>query len=173
MRSAIVCSVRGEVREMISFLGFDGDLEDILDKVEKHFRKQLSGDHLQQEFYQLSQEKTEQIWHFTGHLEMKYKHLKEKFPDHYQTSDLKNRLFHGMNQHICKSMRYLYKKPEVTYEEFLLETLEAENDYNDVKGASVKSKSTVTTEETTTSVQKLTKKISALSTIVKSVVIGG
>ena len=44
VRSAIVCSVRGEVREMISFLGFDGDLEDILEKVEKHFGKQLSGD---------------------------------------------------------------------------------------------------------------------------------
>ena len=109
MRSAIVCSVRG-VREMISFLGFDGDLEDILDKVEKHFRKQLSGDHLQQEFYELSQEKTEKIWHFTGHLEMKYKHLKEKFLIIIK---------------ICKSMRYLYKKPEVTYEEFLLKTLEA------------------------------------------------
>ena len=39
---------------MISFLGFDGDLANILEKVEKHFGKQLSGDHLQQEFYQLS-----------------------------------------------------------------------------------------------------------------------
>ena len=37
VRSAIVRSVRGEVREMISFLGFDGDLSDILEKVEKTF----------------------------------------------------------------------------------------------------------------------------------------
>ena len=59
VRSAIVRSVRGEVREMISFLGFDGDLSDILEKVEKRFGKQLSGDRLQQEFYQLSQEKSE------------------------------------------------------------------------------------------------------------------
>ena len=35
---------------MISFIGFDGDLTDILEKVEKCFGKQLSGDHLQQEF---------------------------------------------------------------------------------------------------------------------------
>ena len=35
---------------MISFLGFNANLDDILEKVEKCFGKQLSGDHLQQEF---------------------------------------------------------------------------------------------------------------------------
>ena len=65
VRSVIVRSVRGgEVHEMMSFLGFDGDLTDILEKVEKHFGKQLSGDRLQQEFYQLSQEKSEKIRQF-------------------------------------------------------------------------------------------------------------
>ena len=33
---------------MISFFGFDVNLDDILKKVEKWFGKQLSGDHLQQ-----------------------------------------------------------------------------------------------------------------------------
>ena len=61
VRSVIVRSMRGEVREMISFIGFDGDLTNILEKVEKHFGKQLSGDHLQQEFYQLSQEVGEDL----------------------------------------------------------------------------------------------------------------
>ena len=100
VQSAIVRSMRGEVHEMISFLGFDGDLADILEKVEKCFGKQLSGDHLQQEFYQLSQEKLEKIHQFAGCLEQKYKYLKEKFPDRYQTSDLKDRLFHGMHPNI-------------------------------------------------------------------------
>ena len=48
--SAIVHSVWGEVREMISFLGFNANLDDILKKVEKWFGKKLSGDQLQQEF---------------------------------------------------------------------------------------------------------------------------
>ena len=43
VHSAIVHSV-WEVREMISFLGFDVNLDDILEKVEKWFGKQLSGD---------------------------------------------------------------------------------------------------------------------------------
>lgn len=63
VHSVIVWSVRGKVREMISFLGFDANLNDILDKVEKCFGKQLSGDCLQQEFYQLSQDRNERIRH--------------------------------------------------------------------------------------------------------------
>ena len=84
---------------MISFLGFD----DILKKVEKCFGKQLSGDCLQQEFYQLAQDKNEKVRQFAGRLEQKYKYLKEKFPDKYQTKDLKDRLFHGM--HPCSRQK--------------------------------------------------------------------
>ena len=148
---------------MISFLGFDGDLTDILEKVEKHFGKQLSGDRLQQEFYQLSKGKLEKIRQFAGHLEQKFKYLKEKFPDRYQTT--------GTN--IRESMRFLYKKPEVSYEEFLSETLEAEKDCSDGKmTASAKIKSAVVNNDVP-SIQKLTKEISTLTTIVKSANVGG
>ena len=85
---------------MISFLGFNANLDDILEKVEKQFGKQLSGDQLQQEFYQLAQDKNEKVRQFAGRLEQKYKYQKEKFPDRYQTKDLKDRLFHGMHLHI-------------------------------------------------------------------------
>ena len=175
VRSAIVRSVRGEVCEMISFLGFDGDLTDILEKVEKHFGKQLSGDHLQQEFYQLSQEKSEKIHQFAGRLEQKYKYLKEKFPDRYQTSDLKDRLFHGMHPNICESMCFLYKKADVAYEEFLSETLKAKKDCNDGKSSVTgKIKSAVATDDVSIpSIQKLTKEINALTTVVKSANMGG
>ena len=175
VRSAIVRSVRGEVREMISFLGFDGDLTDILKKVEKRFGKQLSGDRLQQEFYQLSQEKSEKIRHFAGRLEQKYKYLKEEFPDRYQTSDLKDRLFHGMHPNIRESMRFLYRKTDVSYEEFLSETLEAEKDCNNGKSSvtgKIKS-ATATDNVSVPSIQKLTKEINALTTVVKSANMGG
>ena len=169
VRSAIVRSVRGEVCEMISFLGFDGDLANILEKVEKHFGKQLSGDHLQQEFYQLSQEKSEKICQFAGHLEHKYKYLKEKFPDRYQTSDLKDRLFHGMHPNVRESMRFQYKKADVAYKEFLSETLKAEKDCNDGKSSVTgRIKSAVATDDVSVpSIQKLTKEINALTTIVR------
>ena len=175
VRSVIIRSVRGEVWEMISFIGFNGDLTDILEKVEKRFGKQLSGDHLQQEFYQLSQEKSEKIHQFTGHLEQKYRYLKEKFPDRYQTSNLKDRPFHGMHSNICESMRFLYKKADVAYEEFLSETLKAEKDCNDGKlSVTGKIKSATATDNVSVpSIQKLTKEISTLTTVVKSTNMGG
>ena len=153
---------------MISFLGFDANLDDILKKVEKWFGKQLSGDHLQQEFYQLAQDKTEKVRQFAGRLEQKYKYLKEKFPNKYQTKDLKDRLFHGMHPHIHKSMRFLYKKAEVTYEELLSKMLEAEKDCCSSKSTSVKSKAAVVESEASPSLQKLTQEISALTMVVKS-----
>ena len=90
VHSTLVRSVQGEVREMISFLGFDTNLDDILEKVKKLFGKNLPGDCLQQEFYQLSQDRNEKVRKFAGRLEQKYKYLKEKFPDKYQTKDLKD-----------------------------------------------------------------------------------
>ena len=157
---------------MISFLGFDVNLDDILKKVEKWFGKQLSGDHLQQEFYQLAQDKTEKVRQFAGRLEQKYKYLKEKFPNKYQTKDLKDRLFHGMHPHIYESMRFLYKKAKVTYEELLSEMLEAEKDCFSSKSTSVKSKAAVVESEASPSLQKLTQEISALTMVVKSASMG-
>ena len=172
VHSTIVHSVQGEVKEMISFLGFDANLDDILEKVEKQFGKQLSGNCLQQEFYQLAQDKNEKVRQFAGRLEQKYKYLKEKFPDRYQTKDLKDRLFHRMHLHIHKSMRFPYIKPEVTYEELLSETLEAEKDCCPSKSMTVKSKATVVESEASPSLQKLTQEISTLTMVVKSTSMG-
>ena len=70
-------------------------------------------------------------------------------------------------------MRFLYKKPEVSYEEFLSETLEAEKDCSDGKAtASAKIKSAVVNNDVP-SIQKLTKEISTLTTVVKSANMGG
>ena len=157
---------------MISFLGFNVNLDDILEKVEKWFGKQLSGGHLQQDFYQLAQDKNEKVRQFTGRLEQKYKYLKEKFPNRYQTKDLKDRLFHRMHPHIHESMRFLYKKPEVTYEELLSEMLEAEKDCCPSKSTPTKSKTAVVESKASPSLQKLTQEISVLTMVVKSASMG-
>ena len=157
---------------MISFLGFDVNLEDILEKVEKTVWQTTICNHLQQEFYQLAQDKNEKVRQFTGRLEQKYKYLKEKFPDKYQTKDLKDQLFHGMHPHIHESLRFLYKKPKVTYEELLSKTLEAEKDCCPSKSATAKSKAAVVESKASPSLQELMEEISALTTVVKSASMG-
>ena len=92
---------------------------------------------------------------FTGRLGQKYKYLKEKFSDKYQTKDLKDRLFHGMHPHICKSMRFLYKKPEVTYEELPVKHWRQKKI---VVKSSVKSKAAIVENEASPSLQNEQKK---------------
>ena len=48
---------KGEVRELVGFIGFQADLMDILDWVEERLGKAPTADKLQQEFYLLEQEK--------------------------------------------------------------------------------------------------------------------
>ena len=77
-----------------------------------------------------------------------------------------------MHPHIHESMRFIYKKPEVTYEELLSEMLEAEKDCCPSKSTTVKAKAAVVKSEASPSLQKLTQEISALTTVVKSASMG-
>ena len=59
-------------------MGFDADIERIMDEVSGRFGCKYMGDKLQQEFYQLRQEKGEKIRVFAGRLESIYQHLHKK-----------------------------------------------------------------------------------------------
>ena len=57
VKSAIVRSVREEARELMRFRGVIANLDTILIGIEERFRRGPSADKLQQEYYQLQQEK--------------------------------------------------------------------------------------------------------------------
>ena len=71
-------------------------------------------------------------------MELKYEKLVELYPRRYTKDILKERLFFGMTQHLRNSMRYLYKKPNTTYEEVMMSAKEAKAEWIDNK-AHVKS----------------------------------
>ena len=98
VRSALITSMQGEVSELVSFLGFSAPMETLLDAMEDRFGKKITGDWLQQDFYQLQQEKGEKVQHFAGRLEKAFKKLQEAFPKRYQRNQLKEHLFHSVNQ---------------------------------------------------------------------------
>ena len=134
VHSALITSVRGEASELISFVGFSAAVKVILEAMDKHFGKRATSDKLQQEFYQLQQEKGERIQHFAGHLEKSFKKLQEVFPEHYQEGQLKERLFHGVNQQTRDSMRYLYDRESTTYDVLLAAIKDAEMEWLEAKG---------------------------------------
>ena len=117
VRIAIVQSVRGEVRESTTAVGFGESVETLLDKVEDRFGKKWTADGLQQDFYKITQRKNKKVRQFTGRLEAQFKKLKEKGPGCYDKNMLKECLFHGMHQQLKDSIWFCYKREETTYEE--------------------------------------------------------
>ena len=134
VRSALITSVQGEASELVSFLGFHAPLETLLEAMEDRFGKKVTGDRLQQGFYQLQQERGEKVQHFAGRLEKAFKKLKEAFPARYQRSQLKEHLFHSVNQQTRDSMRYLYDRESTTYEALLAVMKKAEMEWSETRG---------------------------------------
>ena len=66
VRSALIMSVRGEASKLVGFVGFNSPLSVILEVIDKRFGKKSTVDRLQQEFFQLQQDKGERIQHFVS-----------------------------------------------------------------------------------------------------------
>ena len=102
MKNGIIGSVTDAARDYLDFIGFDKDLDVIIRALERQYGKGQTTDRIQQEFYQLSQERGETIQQFAGRIELKYKKLIELYPGRYTEEMLKERLFYGMTQHLRK-----------------------------------------------------------------------
>ena len=73
-------------------------------------------------------------------MEQQFKRLRALYPGRYDRSQLKERIFQGMHPHLRDSMRFLYMKDDVSYEEFLAAVYEAENEGMESKVLNVKAK---------------------------------
>ena len=100
----------------------------------------------------MEQRKTESINQFAGQIEQRFKGLRALYPGRYDCGQLKEMVFQGMHPHLRDSMRFLYMKEEVGYEEFLAMTVEKVVDKNDL--------------------QDIKQQIESLATIMKSTTVG-
>ena len=161
MKNGIIGSVTDAARDYLDFIGFDKDLDVIIRALERRYGKGQTTDRIQQEFYQLSQERGETIQQFAGRIELKYKKLVELYPGRYTEEMLKERLFYGMTQHLRNSMRYLYKQPTTVYDELLQSAKEAESEWMDnklrVKSTTVEDPGKREREELKERLERLTK----------------
>ena len=133
---------------------------------ERRYGKRQTTDKIQQEFYQLSQERGETIHEFAGRIETKYKKLTELYPNRYHPGMLKERLFYGMTQHLRDSMRYLYKQDETTYDELLLTAKEAECEWLEHK--TIKAKTTVIDDPASKEREEIRVRLDKLTKTIKS-----
>ena len=115
-------------------------MSDILKHIKERFGQGPSKAKLQKEFFLMEQRKTESINQFAGWVEQRFKRLRALYPGRYDHNQLKERVFQGMHPHLRDSMRFLYMKEEVGYEEFLAMVYEAETEGTEGKILNVKAK---------------------------------
>ena len=66
MKNGIIGSVTDAAQDYLDFIGFDKDLSAIITALDKQYGKGQTTDWLQQEFYQLTQDRGESIQQFAG-----------------------------------------------------------------------------------------------------------
>ena len=111
----------------------------MIDELVERYCVTATHDTLVCEFHQLSQERNERIREFAGRIEKVFKKLQWQIPERYPDKLLlKDRLFHGMNQHLKDSLRYLYTQSSVTYANLLQVAYAAEVEAE--KGRAARSK---------------------------------
>ena len=98
------------------------------------------------------------------------------YPGRYDHNQLKERVFQGMHPHLRDSMRFLYMKEEVGYEEFLAMVYEAETEGTEGKILNVKTKAMpvqkVVEKKEPTHLQDIKQQIESLATIMKGAMVG-
>ena len=152
-------------------------MSNILKHIKERFGQGPSKAKLQKEFFLMEQRKTESINQFAGRVEQRFKRLQALYPGRYDHSQLKKRVFQGMPPHLRDSMRFLYIKEEVGYEEFLAAVYEAETEGTEGKILNVKAKAMtvkkVVEKKELTDLQDIKQQIESLATIMKSAMVGG
>ena len=147
-------------------------MSDILRHIKERFGQGPSKAKLQKEFFLMEQRKTESINQFARWVEQRFKRLRALYPGQYDHGQLKERVFQGMHPHLRDSMRFLYMKEEVGYEEFLAAEYEAETDGTEGTVLNVKAKAMavekVVDKNEPTDLQDIKQQIESLATIMKS-----
>ena len=111
-------SVREAPHEFLEFISYGEEMGDILKQIKERFGQGPSKAKLQKEFFLMEQRKTESLNQFVGRVEQRFNKLRALYPGRYDCNQLKERIFQGMHPHLRDSMRFLYMKEDVGYEEF-------------------------------------------------------
>ena len=127
VRQALIGSLRGGASGFIEYVGLDSPLDVMIDELVERYCVTATHDTLICDFHQLVQERNEKIREFAGRIEKIFKKLRKQIPERYRDKTLlKDRLFHGMHQHLKDSLRYLYTQSTVSYSELLQAAYAAE-----------------------------------------------
>ena len=98
----------------------------MIERLDQQFGVGQAIDEILQEFHQMIQGPKESIQDFGAKLECIFRTINERSPGWYAPVQLKTRFFHGINDRLRDSMRYLYVRLEASFKDLLLAALRAE-----------------------------------------------
>ena len=128
IKNAVIANCHGRANTVVRAKGFDADLGDIIERLDKQFGVGQAGDEILREFHQMIQGPKESVQDFGAKLECIFGTINERFPGWYAPVQLKARFFHGINDRLRDSMRYLYEQPNTTFEDLLLTAMRVEGE---------------------------------------------
>ena len=127
VRQALDRIIEGRGSGFIEYVGLDSPLDVMIDELVERYCVTATHDTLFASFISCPRNETERIREFAGRIEKIFKKLRKQIPERYRDKTLlKDRLFHGMHQHLKDSLRYLFTQPVVTYSELLQAAYAAE-----------------------------------------------
>lgn len=144
LRPSIRSSLWGNAKELLEALPARATVNEIVDMLMRQYGTVESSNQLLATFYQLSQNKGEEIANFAARLVETLNKLQKRYPHLVPFADrerqLRDRLFHGMLKPYRNALRYLYNNKEVGYYDFLEEARKVQ-ECDDKALMNVKSKS--------------------------------
>ena len=93
VRSAVIGSVMGAAHELLEFIGYGEEMNDIVRHIKERFGQVPSKAKLQKEFFLMEHRKTESVNQFAGGVEQRFKRLRALYPGRYDCGQLKERVF--------------------------------------------------------------------------------
>ena len=148
LRQGVRSSLRGLARELIEGLPTGATVEEIVDILKKQYGTVESSDQLMTNFFQMTQNKGEDVANFAARLVGALNKIQRRFPHLIspgeRDSRLKDRLFHGMLRPYRDALRYLHSNESIEYYDFLEEARkvqECDDKWVAASNASAKSKS--------------------------------
>ena len=128
-----ITALRGRPADLVTSMGPNVNLSTLLKRLDSYYGDVLTLDALLHDLYAMEQKEGESVGNFGMRVEEVVEVMSQLFPDETPSEEKRrkrilDRFFHGLREDYKMSLKYLKKKPGITYQELLYEAREMEKE---------------------------------------------
>ena len=167
IKNGVVACVRGVANLIVRSAGYESTLDHIIQCLDDKFSHPETDDCLLQEFHQMQQGIKEGVLEYGSKLECKFRFLQERFPNHYDDSQLRDHFFSSVVDRTCDAICHKHDNPECTFNELLVAAMKAEAE-SAQRSAQAKVFNAETNTDTNPEITSIQKQLTNMTDILKS-----